>query len=177
MPNLIDAAPGFDEPLAVLKHCHDRIRRQLKTLERMIEHLRDYGADEQVQQAAHSVLRYFQKAAPLHHEDEEQDLLPTLQATALADDAALLQRIVPEILHQHEMMAQFWEQLEPQLDKLAHQNGSELDETLVEEFVELYQAHMEIEEQQIAPMAKRIFSAAQMAALGAAMEARRGINQ
>ena len=81
------------------------------------------------------------------------------------------------IVLQHEMMAQFWQQLEPQLDKLAHQNGSELDETLVEEFVELYQAHMEIEEQQIAPMAKRIFSAAQMAALGAAMEARRGINQ
>lgn len=176
MPNLIDAAPGFDEPLAVLKHCHDRIRRQLKTLERMIEHLRDYGADEQVQQAAHSVLRYFQKAAPMHHDDEEQDLLPGLQRVATGEDAQLLQRILPEILQQHQLMADYWLQLEPQLDVLAHQGGSDLNEALVEEFVELYTGHMEIEEQQIAPMARRLFSAEQMAALGAAMQARRGLS-
>ncbi len=176
MPNLIDAAPGFDEPLAVLKHCHDRIRRQLKTLERMIEHLRDYGADEQVQQAAHSVLRYFQKAAPLHHDDEEHDLLPMLQNIAVTGDAQLLAEVIPEILRQHQQMSAYWQQLEPQLEVIAHQGGSDLDEALVEEFVELYTGHMEIEEQQIAPMAKRLFSAAQMAALGDAMQARRGLS-
>ncbi|HEV2612422.1 MAG TPA: hemerythrin domain-containing protein, partial [Noviherbaspirillum sp.] len=35
MTDLFDTAPGFDQPIAVLKHCHDRIRKQLATLERL----------------------------------------------------------------------------------------------------------------------------------------------
>mgnify|MGYP003704987797 CR=1 FL=1 len=71
--SLFTAAPGFDQPLAVLKHCHDRIRKQLATLDKLLPHLQQYGADQQAQEAAQAVLRYFMQAAPLHHEDEEHD--------------------------------------------------------------------------------------------------------
>ncbi|MFC3376746.1 hypothetical protein ACFOLJ_12875 [Rugamonas sp. CCM 8940] len=37
--SLIDTAPGFDQPIAVLKHCHDRIRKQLLTLNNLLAHL------------------------------------------------------------------------------------------------------------------------------------------
>ena len=70
---LHDTAPDFDQPVAVLKHCHGRIRKQLATLEKLLAHLPAHGADEQARHAATSVLKYFDKAAHLHHEDEEQD--------------------------------------------------------------------------------------------------------
>ena len=79
---LPDTAPDFDQPVAVLKHCHGRIRKQLATLEKLLAHLPGHGADEQARQAASAVLKYFEKAAHLHHEDEEQDLIPMLRAVA-----------------------------------------------------------------------------------------------
>ena len=76
MPNLYDTAPAFDEPIAVIRHCHERIRKQLTTLDKLVSYLPDRGVDESVQAAAKAVLKYFNKAAPLHHQDEEVDLLP-----------------------------------------------------------------------------------------------------
>ena len=78
------AAPGFDQPIAVLKHCHDRIRKQLDTLQRLPAHLAAHGADEQARQAAQAIINYFEKAAHLHHADEEENLLPVLRLVATA---------------------------------------------------------------------------------------------
>ena len=49
---LMDAAPGFDQPIAMLKHCHDKIRQQLATLKNLLTHLPRHGADAAAQQAA-----------------------------------------------------------------------------------------------------------------------------
>lgn len=173
MDTLFASAPGFDQPLAVLKHCHDRIRKQLVTLEKLGPHLASKGADQEAQQAANAVIRYFEIAAPLHHEDEEHDLLPTLQTSVHGEDAALLAQLLPRILQQHEQMATLWQRLTPQLAAIAQGSSSELAATAIEQFRALYQEHMQIEETQIAPMAARIFSSAQMQALGLAMQARR----
>lgn len=175
MNTLFDSAPGFDQPLAVLKHCHDRIRKQLATMTKLLDHLPTHGADKEAQQAAQSVLNYFTKAAPLHHEDEEINLLPELQVTAKDDDARLLAALLPKILGQHEDMAAQWQQLEKQLGSIASASAASLSAKAVQDFQVLYSEHMQIEETQIAPMAKRLFSDAQMSALGTAMQARRGI--
>ena len=58
---------------------------------------------------------------------------------------------------------------------IADGSAAVLREPDVRRFINSYRAHMEREEGQIAPMAKRLFSAAQMAALGLAMQVRRGI--
>ena len=176
MNNLFDSAPGFDQPLAVLKHCHDRIRKQLATMDKLVVHLNDVGIDENAQQAAKAVLRYFNKAAPLHHEDEEIDLLPELQATATGEDASLLAVLLTDILQQHQQMAAQWKVLGAQLQAIEDGTGTDLSAAEVEDFAALYAKYMQIEEGQIAPMAQRLFSAAQMQKLGAAMQARRGIS-
>jgi pyridoxamine 5'-phosphate oxidase len=64
---LFDTAPDFDQPVAVLKHCHDRIRKQLKTLQQLAGPAGDQAGADAVRQAAAAVLRYFEKAAPQHH--------------------------------------------------------------------------------------------------------------
>ena len=172
---LHDAAPDFTQPIAVLKHCHGRIRKQLATLEKLLAHLPQHGADEQARQAASAVLRYFDKAAHLHHDDEEQDLIPMLRATAQGEDAAILQAMAPTILQDHKDMDALWQDLHEQLTAIAEGTGTVLSESQVRRFVASYTSHMEREEGNIAPMALRLFSPEQMARLGQAMQLRRGI--
>ena len=172
---LFDSVPGFDQPIAVLKHCHDKIRKQLTTLQNLLGHLGQNGNTPEAQQAAKAVLQYFNKAAHLHHDDEEQDLMPMLQATATGDDAALLATLVPEILADHQRMDQAWLTLRPELDAIAAGTDSQLSHDGVRDYIAAYQAHMAKEEGQLAPMAKRLFSAQQMEQLGTAMQRRRGI--
>ena len=178
MTNLLaDPAPDFDQPVAVLKHCHGRIRKQLATLEKLLAHLPEHGADEQARQAATAVLKYFDKAAHLHHDDEEQDLLPMLLAVAKGEDAATLQALVPVILQEHKDMDAMWQDLHEQLTGIADGSGAQLPASIVRRFVQSYHGHMEREEGIVAPMALRLFGPDQMARLGGAMRQRRGLEQ
>lgn len=170
---LFEPVPGFDQPIAVLKHCHDRIRKQLNTLHKLLEHLPVAGADLDAKQAASAVMKYFNQAAPHHHDDEERDLLPMLQSTAQDNDADVLQKLLPDILREHQQMDGVWHRLNKQLEQIAAGTSTALSTEDVKQFSALYTAHMEKEETYIAPMAKRLFSAAQMTQLGDAMRARR----
>ena len=172
---LPDTAPDFDQPVAVLKHCHGRIRKQLATLEKLLAHLPRHGADEQARQAASAVLKYFEKAAHLHHEDEEQDLIPMLRAVAQGEDAATLQALAPVILQDHKDMDAMWQDLHEQLTMIADGSSTQLSASTVQRFAERYLGHMEREEGTMAPMALRLFGPEQMARLGQAMQRRRGI--
>jgi len=173
--HLHDTAPDFDQPIAVLKHCHDRIRKQLATLDKLLAHLPEFGADEQARQAAAAVLKYFEKAAHLHHDDEEQDLIPMLRAVAQGEDAATLQALAPVILQDHKDMDAIWQDLHEQLTAIAEGGSTVLSASAVQRFSQRYLSHMEREEGTMAPMALRLFSPEQMAQLGKAMQARRGI--
>lgn len=173
--HLHDTAPDFDQPIAVLKHCHDRIRKQLATLDKLLAHLPEFGADEQARQAARAVLNYFEKAAHLHHDDEEQDLIPMLRAVAQGEDAATLQALAPVILQDHKDMDALWQDLHEQLTAVADGHAATLSASAVQRFSQRYLAHMEREEGTMAPMALRLFSPEQMAQLGKTMQARRGI--
>lgn len=174
---LFNPVPGFDQPIAVLKHCHDRIRKQIRTMQNLVAHLPKFGTSIDAKQGANAVLRYFEKAAPQHHADEEEDLFPMLQSAVDGADAALLAELLPQIMREHEQMARAWQVLEHQLKPIAAGESGLLSAEDVRQFAELYAAHMEKEETQIAPMAKRVLSAAQMTRLGNAMSARRGIAQ
>jgi pyridoxamine 5'-phosphate oxidase len=172
--SLFSTAPGFDQPLAVLKHCHDKIRKQLSTLQNLLDYLPQHGATPEAKQAAGAVLQYFSKAAHLHHADEEENLMPMLQACATDLDAALLERLVPEILDQHRQMDRAWDAIKIQLDAIVDGTAGTLSSSTIEQFVRAYLAHMTKEETHLATMAMRLFSPEQMAQLGAAMLARRG---
>jgi pyridoxamine 5'-phosphate oxidase len=172
---LPDPAPDFGQPIAVLKHCHGRIRKQLATMEKLLAHLPEHGADQQARQAASAVLKYFDKAAHLHHDDEERDLIPMLRAVAQGEDAATLQALAPVILQDHKDMDAMWQDLHEQLTMIADGSSAQLSSGTVQRFSQRYLSHMEREEGTMAPMALRLFSPQQMAQLGQAMQRRRGI--
>ena len=170
---LFEPAPGFDQPIAVLKHCHDKIRKQIKTLERLLDHLPNKGATLEAQQAASAVLHYFNAAAHFHHADEEQDLLPMLRRIAGAQDLAILNDLQPQILTDHHKMEALWQELAQQLEAIASGKSSHLAASVVQAFADLYSMHMLMEEGNLAPMALRLFDPAMMQQLGNAMQQRR----
>ncbi|RYY71287.1 MAG: hemerythrin domain-containing protein, partial [Comamonadaceae bacterium] len=90
LPGLRSPGVGFEQPFEMLEACHERVQRSLQLLARLCAHVRSQGGDDSAREAARDVLRYFDIAAPLHHEDEELHVFPPLLAHAAAhrDDAA-----------------------------------------------------------------------------------------
>jgi len=168
-PVLSPAAPDFSDPLGLLAACHERIRGHCGLLQRMLLWLPEHGADGEMQGAARQVTRYFGTAAPHHHADEEEDLFPLLAADAgLADLIAHLGR-------EHTRLDALWADLAPRLECLARGEVPEGLAAAVEAFTAAYGAHIDCEDAQILPAARRRLDQAQLGALGRAMARRRGV--
>ena len=164
-------AAGFDAPFEMLEACHERVRRSLSVLQRLAEHVRAKGADDQAASAARDVLRYFDLAAPQHHEDEERHVFPRLLA---GDDAEVI-RAVERLQADHVQMAQRWLPVRTRLQGWAGGEGGlgEGDARAIEDFVSIYGEHLRLEEQFVNPAARRGVGAAELAAMGQEMGARR----
>lgn len=169
------AGPDFSQPIAALKQCHDRIRKELAVLENLSVALAGTSERLAPQQSAAALLRYFEQAAPVHHADEEQDLIPLLQTVARDADAALLTLMIPVLLDEHQEMARTWAVLVPQLQAIADGQASTIDLATVKHFSLLYATHMDTEETHVASMARRLFGPDQLHRLGNAMRRRRGL--
>lgn len=79
LPGFGSLGVGFEQPFEMFEACHERVRRSLALLERLIVHVGAHGHDAQSRSAAADVLRYFDLAAPLHHEDEERHVFASLE--------------------------------------------------------------------------------------------------
>jgi hemerythrin-like domain-containing protein len=167
--------PDFDHPLEMLAACHDRIEERLDVLQRLLAHLPAHGCDEQAQQAATNVMRYFDTAGEHHHEDEEANLFPALAASK-ADDTNMLE-LIARLQREHEVMRALWQSLRIGLKRIADGVSADLDRGLVERFSAVYREHIEFEEAELLPLAERVLSAEEHAALGAAMAQRRGVKR
>lgn len=155
---------GFDEPFEMLHACHERVERMLHLLERLAAHLAQVGPDSQAQQAAADVLRYFEIAAPHHHEDEERHVLPRLRAQGQIE---LAERIAAD----HQRMHAGWLALREQL--FAVQRAQSPDCRDWPAYCALYRAHIELEEGQAFPAAAAQCDATQLQAMGMEMAGRR----
>lgn len=165
------SAPSFDDPLQMLRACHEKILRQCDTLKKLAAYLTNHGCDAQAQQAAQGILRYFDTAGQFHHQDEEENLFPALRSCT-GVDAALLERL----LFDHVLMLGAWDALRPVLAQLAEGQNVTLDAALVEKFIGSYSAHIAIENAQLLPMAATLLSPQQTALIGKKMAGRRGAN-
>ena len=161
-------APGFDDPLGLLASCHERIEGHCATLGRLKAHVRVHGGDHEAQRAAERILGYFAQAGRWHHEDEERDLAPLLERHGDRELAALMTRLMVE----HRELERAYAPLERLLRALP---GRPAD-LLIEPYVSLIRAHMEAEDTLILPRARALLDPSEIAALGQAMAARRGVS-
>ncbi|MCP5270849.1 MAG: hemerythrin domain-containing protein [Burkholderiaceae bacterium] len=166
---------GFDQPFELLSACHDRVQRSLDLLRRLQDHLAIHGADGQAQDAARDVLRYFDIAAPLHHEDEERHVFPAL----LAADAGRHGALVARLQDDHRRMAAAWPAARAALQAVADgrwtTEGASPAVQAWQDFAALYGPHIDAEEQLAYPAARALADAEAAHAMGTEMAARRGL--
>jgi hemerythrin-like domain-containing protein len=179
-PGFQSPAVGFDQPFDMLHACHDRVRRSLDLLERLAAHVQVHGHDAASRSAAADVLRYFDVAAPLHHEDEERHVLPALRASGRSELIALADRMASE----HRLLQAQWAVLRQVLCAwqqaaapvaLTQERTASVEEVmpLITRYATLYRTHAEAEEQQAFPSAAALIPAEEHAAAGAEMASRR----
>ncbi len=166
-----EPAASFDDPIALLMACHDRVRHYAGLVLKLAVHLPEHGADEPARQAAATILRYFDVAAPLHHQDEEEDLFPLLAARGGED---LGQLAGASLFEEHVELAKLWQEVRSKLLLIAAGEGADLPLALAQEFSERYPAHALLEDEQIYPHAASLLSEQEMIELGRKMAARRG---
>ncbi len=168
---------GFDDPLELWLACHQRVQRMTRLLARLAPHLAQHGPDAQAREAAASVRRYFDEAAPRHHDDEEIDLFPLLRARAAerGDAAATrLREAMHSLEHEHLSLGALWRELRAALVQIEAGRATALDPEQVERFADGYAAHIALEEGVVAPALRAWLSPADLQAIGRAMAKRRG---
>jgi hemerythrin-like domain-containing protein len=176
---------GFEEPFEMLEACHERSLRMLWLLERVQTHLSQKGWDTEVAQAAADVIRYFDQAAPRHHEDEERHLFSRLLASAAHQH---LHELVARLQQEHHDMNTVWAQARPILWRVAHwgddgqpnpsahwQALGPQEIALLKQFGKLYDDHIPDEDNMIYPAAKHLLDPAALRAMSEDMMQRRGL--
>ncbi len=172
LPGFNTPAVGFEQPFAMLEACHERVERTLTLLARLRAYLSEQPADDAARQAARDVLRYFDMAAPLHHEDEELHVFPLL----LARGAPSVVALVHQLQQDHVCMAADWAAARGAL--LAVSEGraagfSAQDEAQLDQFAQRYGQHIQAEEGTAYPSAQALLPQEELHSMGLEMAGRR----
>ncbi len=173
LPGFASPAVGFEQPFAMLVACHERVNRTLGLLRRLLDHVDGNGHDKQSRSAAADVLRYFDVAAPLHHEDEEFHVFPVL----VGGPDARLRDAISALQRDHECMATGWMALRSTLVQWRDDKRPPLPDAAlrqrVDDFTGMYASHIHTEESLVYPAAQAFFDEAGLARIGAEMQSRR----
>ncbi|MFM6986180.1 MAG: hemerythrin domain-containing protein [Hydrogenophaga sp.] len=167
---------GFEAPFELLTACHERVHRMLRLLGRLQQHLADQGWDAQAADAARDVMRYFDLAAPLHHEDEELHVFPPL----LAQGAEAVCAVVRRLQADHQAMERAWPPARALLQGVAMAGSREAwtgwDAAALQtlaDFQARYGEHIRLEEELVYPAAQCVLEDASLQAMSADMQQRR----
>lgn len=166
---------GFDAPVEMWLACHERVRRFAALIVRLEAHVAHVGADEEAQRSAASIRRYFNEAAPRHHEDEEVDLFPLLRERSGAEEQPALDAL-ERIEAEHLAMAEVWRRIDGALARISAGDPARLDPQVIAQFASGYDQHIDIEENVVLPALRRRLSAADWSSVGRSMAERRGLD-
>lgn len=179
MPVQIGASVhDFSNPTGLLSDCHRRIEMFLGSLEAVAKTI-DRPVTEEAARVLTSALHYFREAAPKHTADEEESLFPRLRQVRDPDVQSALDSL-EELENDHRWAAP----LHARVESLGQQYLSKgsLSRAEAEEFkravaslTSMYQQHISLEDDVIFPVAARLLSSAQRAAIAHEMATRRKV--
>ncbi len=173
-PHPHERGEGIGDPLEMLLGCHRRIERELAALQQLAAHVEHRGVDVEASSAAHRLLRYFERAAANHHEDEEQDLFPLLASRITdAGETARFGAFRAILEEDHLTLESAWARLRRPLEAIVEGRSRKLAEVDVKAFVGAYAKHIRVEEIALTEFFDRWLVEGDREALGRAMEVRR----
>ena len=167
---LTDDLPGFDDPLALLRVCHEKILMHCDLLKGLVTYMTETGPDSEARKTAERITRYFSTSAELHHRDEEEDIFPQINRQSLK---------IAELIHvlkkEHKQLEALWETLSPDLKRLPAEGFSEKFTQAANDFCSLYQQHIERENMEFLPLVANSLSQQELTEIGKSMAERRGV--
>jgi hemerythrin-like domain-containing protein len=113
----------------------------------------------QARAMAGDLLTVFRQGLLEHHEDEERELFPAVQAAAQEGaESAAIDGMVAQLVREHRAVEALWNLIEPAVNAIAEGGAPALDPLLLQEIVQHFFAHVHYEEQEFLPLAQRILS-------------------
>ena len=176
IPGFTSPAVGLDQPIEILTACHERVINHCEILERLSNHLKKIGVDDQAILASKNLLRYFEVAAKNHHEDEEKNLFPMLLDSMAGSDAVCITGIINTLKDEHLLLEKIWRKLNAPLKLISSGIHAQIDESQIKLLTEIYKKHINLEENELFPMAKRLLNEEQLKHMSDDMTQRRKIN-
>jgi hemerythrin-like domain-containing protein len=177
MPVQIGAkAHPFSDPTGLLSDCHRRIEMFLGALEGVASVI-DRPLTEDTRAALASALRYFREAAPKHTADEEESLFPRMRQKRDPNLEAAIKRLEP-LEHDHLLAASLHAEMEELGQRYLavgrlESTGVDAFRKAIASLVSIYKQHISIEDDLVFPLAKRLLSVSDKAAIANEMAARR----
>lgn len=154
---MVTTRPGFEDPIEILNACHDKVRHFASLTIRLRDYLQKVGMDATATEAATRVRRYFNVAAVLHHQDEEQDLFPALlmlpEGLLSSSVRDALTQSIQSLGREHETLGEAWSQIDRWLERI-EAGESAPEPACVDLFAHAYTHHADREENEIYPFAK-----------------------
>ncbi|MGB6191878.1 MAG: hemerythrin domain-containing protein [Terracidiphilus sp.] len=168
----------FSEPIGMLEDCHKRILHFMQTLVALTESVGAAPLNADDRDALERSLRYFRESAPRHNSDEEESLFPRLQNHPEAQNG-ISARISSLAADHRWVEAQHLE-----IDTIGgrwlsagvlHPRDHARLRAIIHPLLRFYAHHIEIEEAEVFPAARRLLSATERDAVGREMAERRGL--
>lgn len=164
--------PASDNAVGQFSHAHLGILMQLDRLSTLPALL---APARMAQDTAQRVVDFFREAVFEHHKDEEEALFPALLESAHAgEERQRVNTLVDALTAEHRVIEGLWRQLEPELKHVAQGRSYHINAPVLDDLVSRYQAHAQVEETQLLPLADTILGrhGNHMAALGLSLHMR-----
>lgn len=171
-------SPTFQQPLELLSDCHRRIEMFLRALILVVDQAQGGALNPQQREALETALRYFREAAPKHTADEEESLFPRMRELDPVAVQEALEKI-KALEADHEVATRGHDLIEQlslkwlKEDSLRANDVASLAETL-RTLQQTYSRHIDIEDNEIFPLASKVLNKEQLADMGREMASRRG---
>lgn len=178
--------PTFGKPILLLGDCHRRIEKFLDQLIHVIEITGCEPLSDQSRKDLNTALRYFNQLPSLHNADEEESLFPRLRQLAEGKtETAVKARAALAIMDRLETEHEVAEKRHDAIESIGNywiEKGM-LPETEVQllhqEIISLrkfYAEHIELEDDQLFPLAAQLLVPQELEFIGREMATRRGVD-
>lgn len=169
----------FSEPIGLLEDCHKRILHFMQILVMLVESVGVAALNIEDRNSLERSLFYFRTAGPRHNADEEESLFPQMRGHSDTQNERIFDRL-ESLAADHRWAETQHSEIDAigsrwlSTGVLRSHDYSRLG-TLVHSLSRFYAHHIEIEEKEVFPAARRILSPAESDIVGRKMAKRRGI--
>lgn len=163
---------GPEPPLSSFSNCHEGIVSQLEAFADMPALV---VAADRARRVAEQTLALFEPGVLEHHGDEERELFPATQRSAVpGPEADWVQAMAQRLTREHRTIEDLWKRVKPGVRLAAAGKPVELDVPAIAELVRVYTAHARFEEEHFLPVAQEVLgrNGNHMAALGLSLHMR-----